>query len=134
MKKQNALFSLLVILLALFAVAALVADSDTDPPTVVWSTPGDGDKDQDPEKLNKCGMVIVFSEEIKEASISATIKDRTLKCEAEFYDNNRAAAAMLLDEELPYESEVVLIVSAEDMAGNKMEETEITFTTAAEEE
>lgn len=112
-----------------------VQEPDTAPPAIAGSTPGDGDKDQDPEALNTDGMVIEFSEPVKKASVDVTIDGEPLKWTVELSDDKtKAAVVMLKGGELPYEAEIVLVVNAEDGAGNKLEDAEITFTTAAKEE
>ncbi|HIE25927.1 TPA: hypothetical protein EYP66_01415 [Candidatus Poribacteria bacterium] len=116
-------------------VSYTVKAADTTPPAIASSSPKDGDKDQDPEKLNADGMEIKFSEPVKKVSVDVTIEGEPLKWTVELSDDKiTAKVVMLKGGELPYESEVVLIVNAEDEAGNKLEDAEITFTTAAKEE
>jgi hypothetical protein len=116
-------------------VAYTIQAADTTPPAISSSTPKDGAKDLDPEALNTDGMEIKFSEPLKKVTVEVTIDGEPLKWTAELSeDKTTAAVTMLKGGELPYESEVVLVVNAEDNAGNKMEETKITITTAAKEE
>jgi hypothetical protein len=116
-------------------ISYTVKAADPDPPQIASSNPSDGDSDLDPEELNADGMEVVFNEELKKATVLVTIEGETLKWTVELSDDKKTAkVVMLKGGELPYESEVVLVVTAEDLAGNKMEETEITFTTAAKEE
>jgi len=118
-----------------YSVTYTVKAADTEAPTVAGSTPEDGDKDLDPEGLNEDGMEIEFSEPLKKVTVEVTIEGEALKWTAELSDDGKTAAiVMLKGGELPYESEIIMIVNGEDLAGNKMEETEITFTTAAKEE
>jgi hypothetical protein len=117
------------------SVSYTVKAADTTPPEVTGSTPGDGDDDQDPEAINEDGIVIEFSEPVKKVTVDVTIEGDALKWTVETSDDGMTATAIMLPGgELPYESEIVVIVSAEDAAGNEMEETEITFATAAKEE
>jgi hypothetical protein len=116
-------------------VAYTVKAADTTPPTVTGSSIGDGDKDVDPESVNEDGIEIEFSEPTKKVKIDVTVEGEALKWTVETSDDEMTATAIMLPGgELPYESEVVVVVNGEDAAGNKMEETEITFTTSAKEE
>ncbi|MBC8235421.1 Ig-like domain-containing protein [bacterium] len=118
-----------------YPVAYTVKAADPDPPQIASSDPGDGDKDLDPEKLNEDGMEIKFNEAVKKATVLVTIEGEQLKWTSELSDDGMTAAVIMLKGgEVSYESEIVLVVTAEDLAGNKMDETEITFTTAAKEE
>jgi hypothetical protein len=112
-----------------------VTPVDETPPAIASSDPGDGDDDLDPEALNEDGMEIKFSEPVKKATVDVTIDGEPLKWTVEMSDDGMTATVVMLKGgELPYESEIVLIVNAEDAAGNKLEDAEITFTTAAKEE
>ena len=118
-----------------YPVAYTVKAADPDPPQIASSDPGDGDKDLDPEKLNEDGMEIKFNEAVKKATVLVTIEGEQLKWTSELSDDGMTAAVIMLKGgEVSYESEIVLVVTAEDLAGNKMDETEITFNTAAKEE
>jgi hypothetical protein len=108
--------------------------ADTTPPRIVSSTPKDGAKDHDPEKLNRDGMEIRFSEPLKKVTVEVTIDGEPLKWVAELSDDKTTAiVSMLKGGELPYEAEVVLVVNAEDLAGNRLRNAKITFTTKAKE-
>lgn len=116
-------------------ISYTVKAADTTPPAIASSDPADGDDDLDPEKLNEDGFEIKFSEPLKKVTVEVTIEGDPLKWTVELSDDKLSAAVVMLKGgELPYESEIVLIVSAEDEAGNKLEDEEITFATAAKEE
>ena len=116
-------------------ISYTVKAADTTPPAIASSDPADGDDDLDPEKLNEDGFEIKFSEALKKVTVEVTIEDEPLKWTVELSDDKMTAAVVMLKGgELPYESEIVLIVNAEDEAGNKLEDEEITFATAAKEE
>jgi hypothetical protein len=116
-------------------VAYTVEAADEIPPEVTGSTPKDGDKNKDPEEINEDGMEITFSEALKKASIEVTIEGEPLPWSVELSDDKKTAKLLLIKGgDLPYEAEVVITVNAEDLAGNKLEGHEITFTTAAKEE
>lgn len=116
------------------SVSYTIQAADTTPPAISSSTPKDGAKDLDPEALNADGMEIKFSEPLKKVSVDVTIDGEPLKWLAELSDDKTTAmVSMLKGGELPYEAEIVLVVTAEDNAGNKLE-AEITFATAAKEE
>jgi hypothetical protein len=116
-------------------VSYTVKAADPDPPQIASSTPANGASDLDPEQLNADGMEIKFNEPVSKATVLVTIEEETLKWTVELSDDKTTAkVVMLKGGEIPYESPVVLKVTAEDLAGNKMEETEIAFTTAAKEE
>jgi hypothetical protein len=116
-------------------VAYTVKAADTTPPDVTGSTPADGDDDLDPEELNEDGIEIEFSEPVTKVTVEVTVEGETLKWTVETSDDGMTATAIMLPGgDIPYESEVVVIVNAQDAAGNKMDEVEITFTTAAKEE
>lgn len=115
-------------------VSYTVVAPDTTPPAIASSTPKDGDKDLDPEKLNTDGMEIKFSEPVKKANVDVTVEDTPLKWTAELSDDKTTVnLVMLKGGELSYETEVVLVINAEDEAGNKLEDAKITFTTKAKE-
>jgi hypothetical protein len=117
------------------SISYTVKAADTTPPEIASSDPEDGDKDLDPEKLNEDGFEIKFSEPVKKASVDVTIEGEPLKWTVELSDDKTTAAVVMLKGgELPYESEIILVVNAEDDAGNKLEDAEITFNTAAKEE
>jgi hypothetical protein len=113
-----------------------VKAADPDPPEIVSSDPADGDSDLDPEGLNADGMEIKFKDpDLKKATVVVLIEGEALKWTSELQDDKQTVkVVMLKGGELPYESEIVMTVTAEDLAGNKMDEVEITFTTAAKEE
>jgi hypothetical protein len=116
-------------------VSYTVLPADPDPPQIVSSDPADGDTDLDPEALNEDGFQIVFNEPLGKLTVLVTIEEEPLKWAAELSDDKTTASVvMLAGGELPYESEIVLVVTAEDLAGNEMEEQTITFATAAKEE
>jgi hypothetical protein len=116
------------------SVSYTIQAADTTPPAISSSTPKDGAKDLDPEALNADGMEIKFSEPLKKVTVDVTIDGEALKWTAELSDDKTTAAVtMLKGGELSYEAEIVLVITAEDNAGNKLE-AEITFTTAAKEE
>jgi hypothetical protein len=116
------------------SVSYTIQAADTTPPAIASSDPGDGDKDLDPEALNADGIEIKFSEPLKKVTVDVTIDGEPLKWLAELSDDKTTAViSMLKGGELPYEAEIVLVVTAEDNAGNKLE-AEITFATAAKEE
>jgi hypothetical protein len=114
-------------------VAYTVKPADTEPPKIVSSKPKDGDKDQDPEKLNADGIEIKFSEPIKYIDVYVTFERKYLEPGLWFTelldDGTTAIVFMLKGGTLPYGAKVVLGVNAEDLAGNKLEEAEIIFTT-----
>jgi len=117
------------------SVSYTVEAADNTPPEVVGSSPEDGDKDLDPEELNTDGMEVEFSEPVKKATVDVTIDGEALKWTVELSDDKTTAAVVMLKGgEIPNEAEIVLVVNAEDNAGNKLEDFEITFTTAAKEE
>jgi hypothetical protein len=117
------------------SVSYTVKAADTTPPAVVSSDPADGDSDLDPEALNEDGFEIKFSEPVSKVTVDVTIDDEPLKWTVEQSDDKTTATlVMLKGGELPYESEIVLVVNAEDAAGNKLEDFEITVNTAAKEE
>jgi hypothetical protein len=116
-------------------VAYTVTAADEVPPEITDSTPADGDKDLDPESVNTDGMEIKFNEALKKVSVEVLVEDEALKWSATLSDDKMTAVIeMIKGGELPYEAEVVLKGTAEDLAGNKLEDFEITFTTAAKEE
>jgi hypothetical protein len=117
-------------------ISYTVTAADPDPPVIASSDPSDGDADLDPEALNADGMEIKFEEaDLKKATVIVSIEGEALKWAAELQDDNQTVkVVMLKGGEIPYEAEVVLTVTAEDAAGNKMDEVEITFNTAAKEE
>lgn len=79
-------------------------------------------------------MEIKFSEPLKKATIFVTVEGEPLKWEVYLSDDKTTAAVVMLKGgELPYETEVILVVNAEDLAGNKLENFEIRFTTKGEE-
>ena len=116
-------------------VAYTIQPADTIPPEIVSSDPADGDQNLDPETLNTDGMTIKFSEPLKSVTVDVTIDGEPLKWTAELSDDKTTATvSMLKGGELPYEAEVVLVINAQDLAGNKLDNAEITFTTMAKEE
>jgi hypothetical protein len=117
------------------SVSYTVKAADTTPPAIASSDPADGDSDLDPEALNEDGFEIKFSEPVSKATVDVTIDDEPLKWTVELSDDKTTATVVMLKGgELPYESEIVLVVNAEDAAGNKLEDAEITINTAAKEE
>jgi hypothetical protein len=117
------------------SVQYTVTAADTTAPSVVSSDPEDGDKDVDPESINEDGMEIKFSEPVSKLTVDVTIDGDALKWATELSDDKMTASVLMLaGGELPYEAEVILVVNAEDATGNKLEDFEITFTTAAKEE
>jgi hypothetical protein len=117
------------------SVSYTVKAADTTPPAIASSDPADGDSDLDPEALNEDGFEIKFSEPVSKVTVDVTIDDEPLKWTVEQSDDKTTATlVMLKGGELPYESEIVLVVNAEDAAGNKLEDFEITVNTAAKEE
>lgn len=118
-----------------YPVAYTVKAADEVAPTIVSSDPADGDDDLDPEKLNEDGMEIKFSEALKKVTVDVTIEGEALKWTSELSDDGMTAVVIMLKGgEISYESEIVLVINGEDLAGNKLEDAEITFTTAAKEE
>jgi hypothetical protein len=116
-------------------VAYTVEAADEIPPTVTGSTPGDGADNQDPEQINTDGIEVTFSEPLKKASIEVTVEGEALPWSVELSDDKMTAKLLLIKGgDLSYETEVVIVIGAEDLAGNKLEGHEITFTTAAKEE
>ena len=117
-----------------YPIAYTVRVVDREPPRIASSHPKDGAKDQDPEKLNEDSMEIKFNEPVKKATVLVTIEGEQLKWTTELSDDKtRAYIVMLKGGELPYEAEIVLVVTAVDPAGNRLEDVEITFTTQAKE-
>jgi hypothetical protein len=117
------------------SVTYTVKAADPDPPQIAGSSPEDGDKDVDPETVNEDGISVDFNEELSKVTVLVTLEGETLKWTSTLSDDKKSAVVELLSGgDLPYESEIVLVVTATDLAGNEMEETEITFTTAAKEE
>jgi hypothetical protein len=117
------------------SVSYTVLAADNTPPAIASSDPSDGDDNLDPETLNEDGMEVKFSEPVSKVTIDVTIEGEPLKWTVELSDDKiTAAVVMLKGGELPYESEIILVVNAEDAAGNKLEDAEITFATAAKEE
>jgi hypothetical protein len=118
-----------------YPVAYTVKAADNTPPAIASSDPEDGDEDLDPEGLNEDGIEIKFSEPLKKVTVDVTIEGEPLKWVAELSDDGMTATVVMLKGgEISYESEIVLVINAEDLAGNKLEDAEITFTTAAKEE
>jgi hypothetical protein len=116
------------------SVTYTIKAADTTPPTITSSSPADGDTDVDPEGINTDGMTIDFDEPIAKLSVDVTVDGERLKWTTEQSDDKtKVDVLMLAGGELSYETEIVLVVAAEDAAGNKLE-AEITFTTAAKEE
>jgi hypothetical protein len=119
-----------------YTVSYTVEAPDTEAPTITGSEPANGDKNLDPEEVNSNGITVEFSEAIKKVSIEVTVEGEALKWTGGTLsdDKKSALAEMLSGGELPYEAEIVVTVTAEDGAGNKLEGEEIKFTTAAKEE
>jgi hypothetical protein len=116
-------------------VAYTVEAADEIPPEVTGSTPEDGADNQDPEQINTDGIEVTFSEPLKKASIEVTVEGEALPWSVELSDDKMTAKLLLIKGgDLSYETEVVIVIGAEDLAGNKLEGHEITFTTAAKEE
>jgi len=117
------------------SVAYTITAVDEAAPEITGSTPGDGDKDQDPEAVNTDGIEIKFNEALKKISAEVTIEGEALKWTSELSDDGMTATLIMLPGgDVPYEAEIVVVITAEDKAGNKLEDAEITFTTAAKEE
>jgi hypothetical protein len=117
------------------SVSYTVKAADPDPPEIAGSTPKDGAKDEDPEGINTDGIEIKFNEALKKVSAEVTIEGEALKWTSELSDDGMTATLIMLPGgDVPYEAEIVVVVTAEDLAGNKLEGAEITFTTAAKEE
>jgi hypothetical protein len=117
------------------SVSYTVLAADNTPPEITGSTPADGDTNLNPEDVNNDGIEIEFSEAIKKISAEVTIEGEALKWTSELSDDKMTATLIMLPGgDVPYEAEIVVVVDAEDNAGNKLEGAEITFTTAAKEE
>jgi hypothetical protein len=117
------------------SVAYTITALDADPPEITGSTPADGDGDLNPEDINNDGIEIEFNEALKKISAEVTIEGEPLKWTSELSDDKMTATLIMLPGgDVPYEAEIVVIITAEDNAGNKLEDAEITFTTAAKEE
>jgi hypothetical protein len=116
-------------------VSYTVLAADTVAPEVTGSTPANGDKDLNPEDVNNDGIEVKFSEAVKKVSAEVTVEGDALKWTSELSDDGMTATLIMLPGgDVPYEAEIVVIITAEDPAGNKLEGHEITFTTAAKEE
>jgi hypothetical protein len=117
------------------SVSYTITALDETPPEIASSDPADGDKDLNPEDVNNDGIEVKFNEAIKKVSVEVTIEGEALKWTSELSDDKMTATLIMLPGgEIPYESEIVVVLTAEDNAGNKLEDAEITFTTAAKEE
>jgi hypothetical protein len=116
-------------------VTYTVTVPDLVAPKIVSSTPKDKATNLDPETLNTDGITITFDEPLKKVDIVVTVDDEPLKWStAELSDDKKTATVTALaGGEVPYESEIVVVVNAEDLAGNKMDETTITINTKAKE-
>jgi hypothetical protein len=116
------------------SAAFSVIPPDNEPPKIDSSSPKDGAKDEDPEAINTDGIEIKFNEPLKKISAEVTIEGEALKWTSELSDDKMTATLIMLPGgDVPYESEIVIVITAEDNAGNKLEDAEITFTTAAKE-
>ena len=127
-----------ITILACFDLGILREDSiiqpDVIPPKVISSEPEHGTIDLDPEHVNTDGMMIKFSEPLKEFNVEVTINGEALKWYPKLSDDKKTVnLVMLKGGELPYAVKVVLIWTVEDMAGNKAE-GEIIFTTKLQED
>jgi hypothetical protein len=117
------------------AVQYKVTVPDNKAPEVTGSTPKHGDENLDPEKLNEDGMKVEFDEPIKKASIEVTVEGEAIPWLVTLSDDKKSATLEVIKGgELSHETTIVIVVGAEDLAGNKLEGHEITFTTAAKEE
>jgi hypothetical protein len=115
-------------------VSYTVTPEDTTPPEVTASTPADGDDGLSPDDINTDGIEIKFSEAVKKVSAEVTIEGEALKWTSELSDDKMTATLIMLPGgDVPYEAEIVVIIDAEDNAGNKLEAHEITFNTEAKE-
>ena len=115
------------------SISYTVTPVDNTQPEITGSTPADGDDDLNHEDINNYGIEIKFSEALKKISAEVTIEGEALKWTSEL-DGDTAKLIMLPGGDVPYEAEIVVIITAEDNAGNKLEDAEITFNTAAKEE
>jgi len=104
---------------------------DLTPPRIVSSNPRNGDEEYS-ERVNAEGMEIKFSEPVKNVTVDVTVYGEVLKWKTELSDDKMTAKVVKLKgEELSCETEYVLVVNAEDFAGNKLSDAKITFTTVA---
>jgi len=112
-----------------------VMPSDLIPPKIVSSSPEDGDKDVDPEKLREDGIVITFDENIdtRMIKIYILIGEEKLSWLAKWSADKKILTLEYKGGmDLPYESEVKLVIqNAVDDAGNTADMEIIFFTQAS---
>jgi hypothetical protein len=108
--------------------------ADTTAPTLTKSTPADGDKDIDYDKINEDAvMTLEFDEAIADAKDLTVMADETVLSWTPKTDDNIVTLEKLKGGELSAETEYTIEGVVKDKAGNETEVT-ITFTTKAKEE
>jgi len=109
-----------------------VTPIDLTPPKIISSSPKNGEKEVSPKDLNEKGITIAFNEniDIKKTKINILIGDEVIKWKPKWSDDTKSVTLeSVRGWDISYESEVILIVNAEDLAGNKLADAKIIFTT-----
>jgi methionine-rich copper-binding protein CopC len=113
------------------SVGYTVAAADKTAPSVVDSTPADGDSKVEPDDVNANGMEIKFDEAVT-GTITVTLEGNPLNWKAAF-DGDTVTLQPLKGADLGFEKEYVIEGTVKDAAGNETE-VEITFTTKGKED
>lgn len=117
-----------------------VQSPDIEPLKIVSSFPKDGAKDIHPDQLSRDGMEIKFNKPVMNATVDVmTFEGRTFRWTVEISKDTPNVVmlkgyGLSYQQDLPFETEIILIVNAEDFAGNKLEEAKIFFTTLSMED
>jgi hypothetical protein len=114
------------------SISYILKEYDNGMILIVKSRPKDGEKDVDPIMLQLDGMEIQFSVPLKKVDVDVIANGEKLPWwSVELSDDKTKVFLWLLKgPDMPYDSEVILEITAEDLLGNKGE-FKITFTTKA---
>ena len=133
------IISVAITILACFDLGILREDPiiqpDVIPPKVISSIPEHGATDVDPKHVNADGMMIEFSEPLKDFNVEVTINGEAGRWFKQLSGDKKTVNLVAPGRggNLLYAVKVALIWTVEDMAGNKAE-GEIIFTTKSSED
>lgn len=110
-------------------IALTIQRTDTTAPTIVLSSVSNNDIDVDPVKLNREGITIAFSENVREGDISIRIeRGRALSWLVDWSANSVTIIPAGTNQHLELETSYEIRVSTADDSNNRLNKT-ISFTT-----